>query len=183
MIEKDLAILDAVSEFEEEKQDYFKKLFEVEEVDEKRALNIYQGGEINGVTLQIIDEELRTICPEFHKRLRQVLGDFERPTKVNKKKYFNALPQTWRLFFLGSLPAYYAYGWPENRKDLIAQLHNLNRRIRFPRKAHRILEDILKKETHSYWDTYSENRLYFENLSPKKLGKVEGIVVCLYRVY
>lgn len=165
--------------------DFAKKLFAMEDEVKEKSLAIFQGREVNSHTLQTVDKELEANCPEFYRRITQVLGSFNNSIDLKRKEFLAKIPKEWKLFYLGALPLYVDYGWIVSDKNLISQANILENYIFWIRRTKEKLKQKIKENAPAdYYDTYLNIRKkYYEDLHPKIIVRPEALTLCAYEAY
>jgi len=178
----------------ENQKNFIKNLFpKIKKYQQRRAERICRGGEVNGLTLQAADLELKSKCPDFYEMINYYLGSKVDSAKVSRRVFFNQIAKEKRLFYLGSLPIYAAYGWAVKDEDLTEKLRsrNIKRYLNNLRDGRAKLIYLLEKETDSHKKAYFEQQeIYFNNqdkYTPKEIktikAKLQGLLICMYETF
>ncbi len=174
------------TELKDEYKRFMRKLFPARLPQQKWAQQICNGNEVNGVTLQVVDLELKSKCPDFYQQIGKFLGPCKNTYRISKKQFFNRLSPEKRLFYLGVLPIYASYGWVAEDQKLKEKMksRHIKRYLRNFRDGRKKLAKLFRQNTDSYDATYfARQEKYFGDLSADILAKVQALLICFYETY
>ena len=172
-------------DYEPRVKQFLKKLFDfrIDHYRQARAIKIYHGKAINGMTLQSVDMNLKHACPNFYGKLKSYLGEFNNFIKMSNKEVMKKMPPEWLLFYLGSLPIYTTFTWDFKDEELMSKLNQLERYFYQPRTTRTKLKTLMQEETENYYDRYytPRKKQLLRSLSFKEAEISETFLIFLYR--